>query len=291
MYEWSELMRRIRRLEETEAMDDSVIDRVQSLQRVLLNFLEAGRERRAELFGDATRSLMGLGLSESIDLLGELSLSIDRAQSLVKGRKIALIGTSANPITNGHLTMGLEILALTDVDEVWYYLVGKHAWGKKLMPGKHRVAMAKLATEPYSRLKVCDFEVEHGDEFYDETMETAEIMRDHFMPRFAKHRFAWVMGSDVAQSFHLWKGAPWMADAMTFYIIHRLGYEFNKEQSLLASEKHKYFCDEIVTSNISSSLVRERGRDYEASKLLALVPNSVWNYLVEHRLLDPERLK
>ncbi|MDF1667699.1 MAG: hypothetical protein P1V97_38535 [Planctomycetota bacterium] len=291
MSDWGELMRRIRRFDETEAKSESAVDRIQSLQRLLMDYLGASSQQKPELYGDATQLLMALGLHEKIDILGELSLSIDRAQNLSQGRKIALIGTSANPITNGHLTMGLEILALTDVDEVWYYLVGKHAWGKKLMPGEHRLAMAKLATEPYARLKVCDFEITHGHEFYETTMETAEIMRDYFMPKYSKHQFAWVMGSDVAQSFHLWKGATWMAEAMSFYIIHRLGYDFEKPQSLLSNEKHKYFCDEIVTSNISSSLVRERGRDYEAAKLLALVPNSVWNYLVKHRLLDPERLK
>ena len=49
--------------------------------------------------------------------------------------------------------------------------------------------------------------------------------------------------------------------------------------------------DNVVTSNISSSLVRERGRNYEHAKLLALVPDVVWDYLVEHRLLDPEVLQ
>ena len=65
--------------------------------------------------------------------------------------KVALIGTSANPFTNAHLTMGLEILALTDVDQVWYYLSGQHPWGKKLMPAVHRVAMTKLALADYPR--------------------------------------------------------------------------------------------------------------------------------------------
>jgi len=52
-----------------------------------------------------------------------------------------------------------------------------------------------------------------------------------------------------------------------------------------------YLRENIVTSNISSSLVRERGRDYDHAKLLALVPDVVWDYLVEHRLLDPEALR
>ena len=98
------------------------------------------------------------------------------------------------------------------------------------------------------------------------------------------------MGSDVAQSFHQWSGAEWMAENMDIYIIHRLGYDFDKSTSLLAKDKHVYLKEDIVTSNISSTLVRNRGREYNQEKILALVPEVVWDYLVDHRLLDPDVL-
>ena len=82
-----------------------------------------------------------------------------------------------------------------------------------------------------------------------------------------------------------------MAKQLDIYVIHRLGYDFDKAGSLLADERHAYLRDNIVTSNISSTLVRTRGRAYDQSKLLALVPDVVWDYLVEHRLLDPDVLK
>ncbi len=186
--------------------------------------------------------------------------------------------------------MGLEILALTDVQEVWYYLAGQHPWGKPLMPAHHRVEMVRLATAHYPRLKVCDFEVEHGPEIYKTTRETAPILRDFFLPAFPSYQFSWVMGSDVAQTFHKWGDAQWLANTMRVLIIHRLGYDFDQQNSILNDPKHTYFRDNIVTSNISSTLVRQRGRDYDHNKLLALVPDIVWNYLVQHRLLDPEAL-
>jgi nicotinic acid mononucleotide adenylyltransferase len=82
-----------------------------------------------------------------------------------------------------------------------------------------------------------------------------------------------------------------MADNLDIYVIHRLGYEFDKERSILKDPRHRYFKGNVVTSNISSSLVRERGRTYEHEKLVALVPDVVWDYLVEHRLLDPDVLR
>ncbi|MDP1821588.1 MAG: hypothetical protein Q8L48_00010 [Archangium sp.] len=38
-----------------------------------------------------------------------------------------------------------------------------------------------------------------------------------------------------------------------------------------------YLRENVVTSNISSSLVRERGKNYEHAKLVALVPEVVWD--------------
>ena len=53
-------------------------------------------------------------------------------------------------------------------------------------------------------------------------------------------------------------------------------------------KKHQYLKEDIVTSNISSTLVRKRGRDYDQRRVMALVPEVVWNYLVAEQLLDPE---
>lgn len=212
-------------------------------------------------------------------------------QKRYKMKKVALIGTSANPFTNAHLTMGLEILALTDVDEVWYYLSGEHPWGKKLMPAHHRVTMTKLAVADYSRLKVCTIEVDKADIIYKHERETAPILEKFILPTFPDHKFSWVLGSDVAQTFHKWGNAQWMADNLDIYIIHRLGYDFDKEGSILKDPKHIYFKDNIAVSNISSTLVRERGKSYDGNKLVALVPRVVWTYMEHYKLLNPEVLK
>lgn len=244
--------------------------------------------------GDAAWSLLQLLNEQGLALDDVVARTAKKLDQRANGRLIALVGTSANPITNAHLTIGLEVLALTEVDEVWYLLPGQHPWGKKLMPAEHRLEMVRRATAKYPKLKACDFEIAHGETIYPRAKETAFILRDFLLPAFANHRFAWVMGSDVAQTFHQWGGAEWMAEHMDIYVIHRLGYDFDKASSassILAADRHRYFKDNVVTSNISSSLVRERGRTYEHEKLVALVPDVVWDYLVEHRLLDPDVLR
>ncbi len=241
--------------------------------------------------GDAAWALLQLLNERGLALDEVVSATCARLDARAVGKRVCLLGTSANPITNAHLTMGLEVLALTDVDEVWYHVAGQHPWGKKLMPGADRVAMARLATARYPRLKVYDLEVVRGDEIYATHKETAPILRDFILPAFPGYRFSWVMGSDVAQSFHQWGEAAWMAEHLDVYVIHRLGYDFDKASSILADDRHVYLKDNIVTSNISSSLVRERGKNYDAEKIMALVPDVVWAYLVEHRLLDAGALR
>lgn len=244
-----------------------------------------------EAVGDLGWALLQLCNEHDLDLAETVHATMATLDARASGMKVALIGTSANPITNAHLTMALEVLALTQVDQVWFYLVGEHAWGKALMPAEHRREMVQRAIARYPRLRVCDFEMVHGPTIYATSRETAPILRDHLLPAFPGYRFSWVMGSDVAQTFHLWGGADWMAANLDCIVIHRLGYDFDPGASILSDPRHVYLRDNVVTSNISSTLVRERGRAYNHDKLVALVPDVVWDYLVAHRLLDPDVLR
>ena len=283
-----ELQELVRRSHERHFGTTALPERLRDLQNelaALLHHRDAANLR--EEVGDAAWSLVQLCNELGLDLTEAIRASADKLDRRVKGLKVALVGTSANPITNAHLTIALEVLALTDVDQVWFYLAGEHPWGKKLMPAPHRLEMVRRAIARYPRLRACDFELVHGATIYAQSRETAPILRDHLLPAHPGYRFSWVMGSDVAQSFHTWGDAQWMADHLDCIVIHRLGFDFEQAGSILADPRHTYLRDNVVTSNISSSLVRERGRSYEHEKLVALVPDVVWDYLVEHRLLDP----
>lgn len=287
-----ELARLVRACHDRNFGHTSDRERLRDLSSQVADLVHLDDPEKLELrVGEAAWSLIQLCNEKSIDLAQAVSLAAGRIDQTTPGKKVALLGTSANPITNAHLTLGLEILALTDVDEVWYLLVGQHPWGKKLMPAEHRLEMARRALARYPRLKACDFEIVHGPSVYPVSRETSHLLREHLLPAHPGYQFSWIMGSDVAQTFDQWQGASWIAGAMRVFIVHRLGYDFDKNASPLADPRHVYLRDNIVTSNISSSLVRERGRTYEHEKLVALVPDVVWDYLVEHRLLDPEVLR
>jgi nicotinate-nucleotide adenylyltransferase len=281
----------VRRCHDQHVGATALKERLRDLQNEIAELVHHRDEAHLqEEIGDAAWSLLQLCNERGVDLAGAVAATIRKLDARARGRRVALLGVSANPITNAHLTMALEILALTDADEVWFYLAGEHPWGKKLMPAQHRLEMVRLAIARYARLKVSDYELVHGAAIYPHTRETAEILRDHFLPAHPGYSFSWIMGSDAAQTFHKWKGAEWMAEHLRIFVIHRLGYDFVREGSILAAPQHVYLRDNVVTSNISSTLVRERGKGYDHDKLVALVPDLVWDYLVEHRLLDPDAL-
>jgi nicotinate-nucleotide adenylyltransferase len=287
-----ELQRRVKRSHEQHFGHTPASERLRDLNHQVAELLHhRDQAQLLEELGDVGWALLQLCNEQGVSLAERVEATLAKLDRKATGKRVALLGTSANPITNAHLTMGLEVLALTGVDEVWYYLAGEHPWGKKLMPSEHRLEMVRRAIARYPRIRALDIEIARGPEIYAQTRETAEILERFVLPAFPEYRFSWVMGSDVAQTFHQWRGAEWMARNLDMFIIHRLGYEFDKANSLLADARHQYLRENIVTSNISSTLVRERGRSYEHEKLLALVPDVVWDYLVEHRLLDPGVLK
>lgn len=257
-------------------------ERLRDLQHQMAELAHAPDARtRAKEIGDVGWALLQLSNDEGLDFEFLVRRTIRTLERRVQ-HKVALIGTSANPITNGHITLGLEILAMTDVDEVWYLIVGDHPWGKKLMPAEHRLEMARLATARYPKLKVCDFEIAHASEIG--RRETASVLRDFLLPAFPTYQFFWVMGSDVVLTFDQWEGHEWMADNIRMIVVHRTGYDWQQETDpVLAGEQHLYLKEGIAMSNISSSLVRERAN---ADRILGLVPESVSRYLSEHNLLE-----
>lgn len=265
----------------------SLKERFRDLQHQITELVHAeSTSLRVKEIGDVGWAILQLANETGVDFEDCVRQTIKTLGTRVKGRKIALIGTSANPITNAHLTLGLEVLALTDVDEVWYLLVGKHPWGKNLIQAEHRLNMAHLATSKYANLKVLDYEIVNQVELEKAGVrETADLLLNHIYPNFPDCEFSWVMGSDVAATFHKWTDHEKMVQATRIIVIDRPDFPFSKGTPPLDDPKHIYLSG-MATTNISSTLVRQRGASYDETQVRALIPDSVWAYIKEYRLLD-----
>merc|ERR1719161_1967422 len=81
-----------------------------------------------------------------------------------KGKRIAILGGSFDPITNGHLVSACEILHAQMADEVWLSPCGVRPDKPSLKtPYRHRLIMCHLAVDTlYSSqfpMRVCDLEM------------------------------------------------------------------------------------------------------------------------------------
>src|SRR5436190_3196670 len=124
-----ELQRRIARSHDHHFQHTTLRERLRDLQGQVAEIIHhRDATHLAQEIGDAGWSLLQLCTEQGLDFGELVERTLARLDRSAEGKRVALLGCSANPITNGHLTMALEILALTDVHEVWIYLAGEHPW-------------------------------------------------------------------------------------------------------------------------------------------------------------------
>ena len=93
---------------------------------------------------------------------GGLSLRLDDCS---KGKRVAILGGSFDPITTGHLKVACEIVHTRKADEVWIVPCGKRPDKPSLRtPYMHRLLMCHLAVNTTFGssfpIRVCDMEME-----------------------------------------------------------------------------------------------------------------------------------
>lgn len=122
-------------------------------------------------------------------------------------RIIGILGTSANPMHEGHVTVGKEALFRLKLDEVWF-MVTPHSPHKDpaiYAPLEHRTHLAHLALMSTGRLgnrfKVSDFEAALLR--FKEENSTANML-SHFVEVYPTLQPVWLMGADSLATLHTW---------------------------------------------------------------------------------------
>lgn len=196
---------------------------------------------------------------------------------------IILFGGAFNPPHLGHIIVIQQAFELIpNMDELWILPCYRHTFQKHLAPTKHRLEMTKLllkefatpSSDLHNRIKIDTTEIEN--KLSGETLQALKILQQ----KHSQHTFSFLMGTDNLKEFKKWGNWQKLLKAMHFYVYPRAGYQ-NKikfpNMTLLRS-------DTQVVSNISSTLIRKRiGKKLPLSHL---VPNSVLNHLLEHKLYN-----
>ncbi len=187
-------------------------------------------------------------------------------------RTVAILGLTANPVTNGHIDLGKLIADY--VDEVWFLPCYKHNSEKKPISAFHRLQMCIIATSPYEKFRVCDYEI--LNESSGRAWETICGLKR----KYPEVNFSWVIGADNADEIHKWYRWEGLIHTTKFWVVDRKGYKLKGgwyENSPHQVIRHKW------KEEISSTMVRDLLFNFNPD-VTKYVPPDVLEYIIENDL-------
>jgi len=142
---------------------------------------------------------------------------------------IGILGGSFNPIHNGHLHIANAVYRMLGLDRVLFMPTGDppHKPASSLAPAHHRLAMVRLATEPYKAFAVDDRETRSPMVSY--SVDTITHLKGEY-PSGTKLGF--IIGLDAFLDLPSWKQAPHLLKICHFIVCSRPGVTFTQLQSV-----------------------------------------------------------
>lgn len=131
--------------------------------------------------------------------------------------KIGIYGGSFNPVHNGHIHLALTAAEELELDMVYLVPSGisPHRSSAEYASGDDRLEMLRLASEPYKKLGVCDFEIRREGKSY--TICTVE----EFRRRFPDDELFLLVGSDMLMCFDSWNRFEDILREVTLVVVSR----------------------------------------------------------------------
>ncbi|MSP59675.1 MAG: nicotinate (nicotinamide) nucleotide adenylyltransferase [Myxococcales bacterium] len=176
--------------------------------------------------------------------------------------RVALFGGSFNPPHVGHQMAMVYALATARVDRLLMVPCFVHPFDKRLAPFEHRLAMARLAAEPFNgRVEVSDVEERLGGE--SRTLHTVQALYAMGVAQ----RIVVVIGADLLAERERWYRYQELERLVDFFTVGRVGHTGSGEVSI---------------PDISSTEIRRRAAAGEA--IGQLVPATVADHIATHGL-------
>lgn len=205
--------------------------------------------------------------------------------------KIGFLGSSFDPITNGHLVTIQEIQNRLGFDKI--YLMPSSSGRKDKtanVSDEHRVNMVKLAISDNPNLDIETIELEaNAWDLY--TYKTLRKLKE----KYPNDDIYFLMGADLLVDIAdgKWNNTPgnWthVEDLLSenkFVVVRRNGVDMHeivaKNKLLRKYESHFDFIYNGVDNNISSSYIREGFEIGHNPRYY--MPKEVYNYIKEHEL-------
>ena len=157
-------------------------------------------------------------------------------------RRIGLIGGSFNPAHEGHVHIAHQARQAARLDEVWWLVSPQNPLksDKGMAPFVQRLANTIGVVQPYSWIKVLDFEQKQAVQF------TADSLSLLFK-RCPRADLIWIMGADNLIQFPKWERAYFISRLLPIIVVNRPNFKFQALASagaaLLSGHRKRLSCN------------------------------------------------
>lgn len=197
--------------------------------------------------------------------------------------KIGIMGGTFNPIHNGHLLLAETAKKEGNLDEIWFMPSGlpAHKSNSELLSSEHRLAMVQLAVNGMADYSASSYEIDRPGFTY--TADTMEALANEF----PDHEFFFIIGGDSLMKFHHWVKPDVISKHTSLLAAGRNGYSIEDLQKQAENLYHLFGTKVTLISmpelNISSNEIRNCIK-HNPEEIRKDIPESVYNYILEHRL-------
>ncbi len=195
--------------------------------------------------------------------------------------KIGILGGTFDPPHVGHMIVASQIKERLGFDRIWLMPVASHAFDKKLSAAVHRLEMTGIVS--YDGIVASDYEIKLGG--VSSTYHTMKYLREEY----PQDTFYFCMGSDLLNDFHKWNDWKALVSENNFVIYPR-GRDFEhlerKVRDVMGRDQMSHITiiegEDVVITNVSSTLVRSRLKENQSVKYL--LPEEIISYITIHNL-------
>ncbi len=187
---------------------------------------------------------------------------------------------SFNPVTMAHLLTGQTALNLLKADKVIFIPASSLYAKEGLIEDEERIKIINLAIKDNERFVCSDIEIKYAKENGRQlkTLETLSLLKKEY------NNVALLIGMDNYHTLEEWYKVEELVKNYKIIVYPRVG-ENSDIESLGLYQKYPdsfIFLDTTLTSNISSSLVRENYRKGISNKYL--VKDEVNDYILQKEI-------
>lgn len=190
-------------------------------------------------------------------------------------RRIGIISGTFDPVHKGHVAFALQALERADLDEVYFAPEVKPRRKPHVTHYAHRVAMLKLATRSYKKLKV----LELPDRYFLPQKTVPKLQA-----KFPDSRLVLLLGSDLFEHLASWPQVESLLRHMGLVVGARGAYDVSEAlQQLpqLPAQPLEFHVLDSVEREVSSARIRQILRTGKATN--SLIP-SIKAYAQKHWL-------